>query len=91
MIPKWFDKTPQKSNADNISDLRKALANAASCLYVGSPRARTAFGHCCGALSIDCSRPASGWDSIRWSPITGRRFSTVPILDALCRALGVSF
>jgi len=29
MIPKWFDKSPQKSNAENVSDLRKALANAA--------------------------------------------------------------
>ena len=25
MIPKWFDKSPQKSNADNIEDLRRSL------------------------------------------------------------------
>src|ERR1019366_8109130 len=29
MIPKWFDKSPQKSNAENVSDLRTALGNAA--------------------------------------------------------------
>jgi hypothetical protein len=44
MIPKWFDKAPHKSNADNISDLRRSLLAAASA-YVVQPRALTAFGH----------------------------------------------
>jgi hypothetical protein len=29
MIPKWFDKSPQRSNADNIADLRASLVAAA--------------------------------------------------------------
>jgi hypothetical protein len=33
MIPKWFDKAPHKSNADNISDLRLSLVTAASAYW----------------------------------------------------------
>jgi len=42
MIPKWFDKSPEKSNAENISDLRKALANAAGA-YASERSSRTAI------------------------------------------------
>src|ERR1700694_1300788 len=44
MIPKWFDKSPQKSNAENVSDLRKSLANASDA-YASESTSRTAFGH----------------------------------------------
>ena len=44
MIPKWFDKSPQRSNADNIADLRAALA-AATAAYTSQRRPSTAFGH----------------------------------------------
>jgi hypothetical protein len=30
MIPKWFDKSPARSNADNIDALRRSLALAAA-------------------------------------------------------------
>src|SRR5205814_10132693 len=30
MMPKWFDKSPQRSNAQNLDDLRRSLALAAS-------------------------------------------------------------
>src|SRR5207248_8347389 len=29
MMPKWFDKSPQRSTADNLDDLRRSLALAA--------------------------------------------------------------
>src|SRR5215467_4449743 len=29
MVPKWFDKSTQRSNADNLADLRRSLAFAA--------------------------------------------------------------
>ena len=45
MIPKWFDKSPQRSNADNIADLRLALLAAATA-YGSRVGALTAFGHC---------------------------------------------
>ena len=34
MIPKWFDKSPHRSNADNIDDLSAALTLAAAAYRV---------------------------------------------------------
>jgi hypothetical protein len=42
MIPKWFDKSPLKSNAENVADLRMALANVIVIAHGVWPR--------CGAL-----------------------------------------
>jgi len=44
MIPKWFDKSPQNSNADNIEDLRRSLWIATRA-YMARTRGLTAFGH----------------------------------------------
>src|SRR5438309_9781158 len=44
MIPKWFDKSPQKSNSDDVEDLRRSLFAAANA-YVAETRALSAFGH----------------------------------------------
>src|SRR4051794_28160505 len=44
MIPKWFDKSPQKSDDDNIADLRDALAAAAQA-YTAGTHTLSAFGH----------------------------------------------
>ncbi len=44
MIPKWFDKSAHRSNAENIDDLRDALRRAANA-YTSSGTPRTAFGH----------------------------------------------
>ena len=44
MIPKWFDKSPERSNSENIDDLRAALALAATA-YCANSAPRTAFGH----------------------------------------------
>jgi len=89
MIPKWFDKSPEKSNAENVSDLRKALANAADA-YASEPSSRTAFGHAtahyCSLLAAGEARGLNALASNYGPSLIDRA-----ILDALCRALGVSF
>ena len=44
LLPKWFDKSPSKSNAHNIADLAGALETAAAA-YVADATPRSAFGH----------------------------------------------
>jgi hypothetical protein len=89
MIPKWFDKSPEKSNAENISDLRKALANAADA-YASEGSSRTAFGHASAHYgSLVAAGEAMGLNALASN--YGPSLIDRAILDALCRALGVSF
>jgi hypothetical protein len=89
MIPKWFDKSAQKSNAENVSDLRKALANAADA-YASKTSSRTAFGHATAHYhSLLAAGEAAGLNALASS--YGPSLIDRAILDALCRALGVSF
>jgi hypothetical protein len=89
MIPKWFDKSPQKSNAENVSDLRKALANAAEA-YASESSSRTAFGHATAHYdSLLAAGEAMGLNALAAN--YGPSLLDRAILDALCRALGVSF
>jgi hypothetical protein len=89
MIPKWFDKSPEKSNAENISDLRKALANAADA-YASERSSRTAFGHASAHYgSLLAAGEAMGLHALASN--YGPSLIDRAILDALCRALGVSF
>jgi hypothetical protein len=89
MIPKWFDKSPQKSNAENVSDLRKSLANAADA-YTSESSSRTAFGHAAAHYrSLLTAGEALGLNALATN--YGPSLLDRAILDALCRALGVSF
>jgi len=89
MIPKWFDKSPGKSNAENISDLRKALANAADA-YASEASSRTAFGHASAHYgSLLAAGEAMGLNTLASN--YGPSLIDRAILDALCRGLGVSF
>ena len=89
MIPKWFDKSPEKSNADNVSDLRKALASAANA-YTSEPSSRTAFGHATAHYgSLLAAGQALGLNALASN--YGPSLIDRAILDALCRALSVSF
>ena len=89
MIPKWFDKSPEKSNAENISDLRKALANAADA-YASERSSRTAFGHA-SAHYVSLLAPGEAMGLNALASNYGPSLIDRAILDALCRALGVSF
>ena len=89
MIPKWFDKSPAKSNADNIADLRDSLVAAADA-YLSESRALGTFGHFAahyGALIADGNENGRNALISSYGPALIDR----AILDALCSALGVSF
>src|SRR6202171_5997679 len=89
MIPKWFDKSPQKSNAENVADLRKALASAADA-YTSESSSRTAFGHAAAHYrSLLTAGEAMGLNAL--ATYYGPSLLDRAILDALCRVLGVSF
>ncbi|MDH3321024.1 MAG: mandelate racemase [Betaproteobacteria bacterium] len=75
LAPKWFDKDPALSNEDNCEQLRGSLA-AARAVYLAH-EARTAWAH---------SSPGRGLVQNYGPALIDRA-----VLDALCRALGVSF
>ena len=89
MIPKWFDKSPQRSNVENIEDLRRALTSAAAA-YTSHRRPSTAFGHAAEHYrAIIESGAAAGLNALIAS--YGGALIDRALLDALCRALDVSF
>lgn len=75
LAPKWFDKNPGLSNEDNFEQLRASM-RAARSAYLDAGM-NTAFGH---------SRPTLGLVENYGPALLDRA-----LLDALCRALGISF
>ncbi|HEU4645601.1 MAG TPA: mandelate racemase [Burkholderiales bacterium] len=75
LAPKWFDKDPALSNEDNYAQLRRSLAVARDAYL--AHEARTAWEH---------ASPARGLVENYGPALLDRA-----VLDALCRALGVSF
>jgi len=75
LAPKWFDKDPALSNEDNYDQLRASLGRAREAYL--SHEARTAWGH---------ASPGRGLVENYGPALLDRA-----LLDALCRALGVSF
>jgi hypothetical protein len=75
LAPKWFDKNPALSNEDNFEQLRSSMRVAREA-YLDAGL-KTAFGH---------SRPTVGLVENFGPALLDRA-----LLDALCRALGVSF
>jgi hypothetical protein len=75
LAPKWFDKDPALSNQDNYDQLRASLGRARE-QYLAH-EARTAWAH---------ASPARGLVENYGPALIDRA-----LLDALCRALGLSF
>jgi len=75
LAPKWFDKDPALTNQDNYDQLRSSLGRARE-QYLAH-EARTAWAH---------SSPVRGLVENYGPALLDRA-----LLDALCRALGVSF
>ena len=75
LAPKWFDKDPALSNADNYDQLRASLARARAQYLAHEPR--TAWAH---------ATPGKGLVENYGPALLDRA-----LLDALCRALGVPF
>jgi hypothetical protein len=89
MAPKWFDKDLQLSNEDNFNQLRNVLRLARDA-YLGDSTAASAFGHF--ARNYDPHlRTAT---ALGYNPLLANYGPAVidrAVLDALCRARGVSF
>jgi len=77
LAPKWFDKDPALSNQDNVEQLRASLRSARDDYLAGGED--TAWGHF-------LAHRRSGLVA-SYGPAEVDR----AVLDALCRALGVSF
>jgi hypothetical protein len=75
LVPKWFDKNPALSNQDNFEQLRTSMRRAREAYLSAGPD--TAYGH---------SRPSVGLVENFGPALLDRA-----LLDALCRALGISF
>lgn len=88
MAPKWFDKSPALSDEDNVAQLRNSLATAREAYLAG--RANTAFGHWrenyAPLIAGGALRGLNGLVACYGPALIDRA-----LLDALCRALGVSF
>ena len=85
LAPKWFDKTPGRSNDDNIAQLRTSLAIAAD--RYAAATATTAFGlHADGYR--DQMRDGAARDLNPLVAGYGPALLDKAVLDALCRATG---
>lgn len=89
MAPKWFDKNLALSNEDNFEQLRSVLRMARDA-YLSDRQPATAFGHFARHHEAhERAAAAQGFNPLlaNYGPALIDR----AILDALCRALGVSF
>ena len=89
MAPKWFDKNLALTNDDNFEQLRDVL-RLARAAYLADATPASAFGHF--ARHHDAHQAASA--ARGYNPLLasyGPALVDRAILDALCRALGVSF
>lgn len=89
MAPKWFDKSLSLSNEDNFGQLRAVLRMAREA-YLSDPQPDTAFGHFARHFDAHMAHAARGG----FNPLLasyGPALLDRAVLDALCRALGVSF
>lgn len=89
MAPKWFDKNLALTNEDNFEQLRDVLRVARDA-YLADATADTAFGHFTRQHDVQqAAGAARGYNPLLSS--YGPALIDRALLDALCRALGVSF
>jgi hypothetical protein len=88
LAPKWFDKDPALTNEQNFEQLRASLRLARAAYLAGG--ANTAFGHSIEAYGPQIAIAATqGLNSL--VACYGPALIDRAVLDALCRALGISF
>lgn len=88
LAPKWFDKNPDLSNQQNFDQLRDSLRIAREAYLAGG--ANTAFGHWNANYQPQIEAGAAAGLNALVSCF-GPALIDRALLDALCRALGVSF
>ncbi|MGY8661899.1 hypothetical protein Q3C01_05950 [Bradyrhizobium sp. UFLA05-109] len=89
LVPKWFDKRPDRSPAQTVDDLRRSLGIARG-LYLAQSGFHTAFGlhaACIGAHVAACAKS----DIPALAAAYGPAEIDKAVLDALLRAVGTSF
>jgi hypothetical protein len=89
LAPKWFDKDPTLSNAQNVDQLRLSL-RLATALYTEGRRARTPFGLFAESHHLqqaECGRRGLNPLVAGYGPALLDR----AVLDAVCRARGISY
>lgn len=87
MVPKWFDKRPAFSQADNVAHLGRSLALAREAYLNQSPD--SAFGLSAG--QGQAAAQAAGAEGLAdLSAAFGPAVVDRAVLDGLCRALGIS-
>jgi hypothetical protein len=89
MVPKWFDKDTSLSNEDNVDQLRRALDIARSA-YLAPGRSRSAFDHFASHVQ-ECKDEAQRHGLPALAGAFGPAEIDKAVLDAMCRALGISF
>jgi hypothetical protein len=88
LAPKWFDKDPALSNEENFEQLRAALRLARDAYLAAGEN--TAFGHFIDNYGLQIARGATqGLNSL--VACFGPALIDRALLDALCRALDISF
>jgi L-alanine-DL-glutamate epimerase-like enolase superfamily enzyme len=88
LAPKWFDKNPALSNEQNFGQLRSSLRLAREA-YLGGG-VNTAYGHFTAHYREQITAAARRGLN-RLTACFGPALIDRALLDALCRALGVSF
>lgn len=87
LVPKWFDKRPERTPVQTIDDVRASLVHAAG-LYRASGAHDTAFGHHARAYEAQRS-----WAAGQQLPMLAANYGPAvvdkAILDALLKALGL--
>jgi hypothetical protein len=88
LAPKWFDKDPALSNEQNFDQLRLSLSLAREAYLAGG--ANSAFGHFWTHYEPHMAKAAAnGLNALTAN--FGPALIDRAALDALCRALGISF
>jgi hypothetical protein len=89
MVPKWFDKDPRRSNAENVDQLRLSLSLAREA-YTADATSRGAFPHCAAHYAA-CLAEGERHGLPALAAAVGAAEVDRAILDALCRRLQISF
>lgn len=88
MVPKWFDKRPGFTQADNVAHLQRSCERAAQAYLHDAPASPFGlFARHYGALM----RAGAGDDATDLSSAYGQAVIDRAVLDAACRALNTPF
>ena len=89
LLPKWFDKSPDLTQADNVDQLRKSVA-VAEAVYRGAREQKSPFALHAACMEADLKRA----EERSLNPLVagfGTALIDRAVLDAVCRVRGVSF